>query len=387
MTNYPALDHRKKCLVFAFVTLPLLSSTLVAAMADNEVICDFGLPQANNEFSDLAQHFSAWRVSGFEQKVLPPSGTPIPAIRLVPINEYADGALPISTKKVSTKYLVPGQRQPIVLRFFMHSKCLDVLAIIEGSRGVLAAEHDSFLVQSVFPYENIISSTFGEIFDSAVKEGAMPLGMDKPESETRHTFGRGPGYNFEKDLRALSSDRTWRALPAHKIRDGYQIPSQDGRSDSSWSCGPNSGARALQMLDITVVNYDGFVAGCPRTWFFGFIGPTVGQLSNYIDTSLSSFEPRPLYTEDFDFVLNEIVDGINLGRPSVISIERNLTSAHYVTLVGYNVVLQRVAILDTDRVLYWMTVDELWFWMNWSGHIIQWVTDMDDFNMIRFFDR
>jgi hypothetical protein len=265
---------------------------------------------------------------------------------------------------------------------FSDTKSSGILVIVEGNCGICVKKENGFLAQFIFPKEVVFEIDETELLSKlSISTTLYPKGLDKPEGdEPRNSFSRNRRFIFVENLRDLLSDTNWTALSAEQIRRGIEIPKQEGRVDSSWSCGPNSGARALQMLDRDVTNFDLFVSLCPTNWCFVTIGPTVGQLAQFLSTHKSSFTPSAVYEEKFEKTLESIKKSIASKTPTIILLVRSFANMHYVNVIGFNDAERRVGIMETNQYIYWMTYDDLKLWMSLEDHILLWFTDMDNFS-------
>ncbi|HXW53750.1 MAG TPA: hypothetical protein VEL47_06570, partial [Myxococcota bacterium] len=203
--------------------------------------------------------------------------------------------------------------------------------------------------------------------------------------EPRNKFNGSRFFNFEVDLKILTNSSSWRSLNAARIRNAhYGVPSQDNRPERSWGCGPNSGARSLLLLGFENIDFDNFVAACPKSWsLFADVGPTPRQLAEYLHKRPGPYIVRAQFEDYFSDALASIKSSVDNDMPTIVLLIRTTRSMHYVNIIGYNNTEQKIAVMDTDEVIYWLTYDDLKFWMDAGWHFLQlfWI---DDFNVITF---
>lgn len=290
-------------------------------------------------------------------------------------------------EKATAKTLVEASKAMVfILRIENGAENTDTPIIIKGGIGILVPKAFEKTAKTIWKNEEISSLSESDFTKEAEKtESRLHLfGQYKGPAEPKKYFNGSPYPRFSADLGVLVADGSWHKLSKGQIQNGYNIPSQIGRPDAPWSCGPNSGARALQMLDRRVIDFNGFVKQCPKSFSFIWdIGPSPTQLANYLANTGTSFPPYPELSEHFQTTLNSIRWSIGNRRPMIVNLIRSFSSMHYVTVIGYSDAYKRVAIMDTTLEIYWMTYGELEWWMTAEGHILK-LFIFENFNAIHF---
>src|SRR5690606_33936981 len=121
----------------------------------------------------------------------------------------------------------------------------------------------------------------------------------------------------------------------------------------------NSAARSLVMLGQNL-NFDNFVDNCPKSWsLFADIGPTPHQLAEYMQRHDTSRTIYAQFENYFSPILESIKESIDQNLPSIALLIRSTLSMHYVSIIGYNDFSKKIAVMDTTKIIYWITYDEL----------------------------
>lgn len=191
----------------------------------------------------------------------------------------------------------------------------------------------------------------------------------------------------------------YQLLNKDRIRFAKNAPSQDSNPrNASWSCGPNSGFRALRLLDEKIDNYESFVENCPRTINSNVVGiiasvfftPIIGGLISQTDCDVGpSPEPLAAYLTrsmkahsayfmgldpSYGSITTPIVHHILCGNPMIILLVSGTFNMHYVTIIGtkkdrYNPLsTDSVVILDTSGEIGLLSAAKLQHWMNRDGY-------------------
>jgi hypothetical protein len=176
----------------------------------------------------------------------------------------------------------------------------------------------------------------------------------------------------------IQSEPGWKHLPLDRIHQALQLPPQA----ESWSCGPNSGYRALilngdKSADQGDRELRSFINNCPKSLgkpqtktgkilnvvtggiasgiglLKGDVGPTPSSLANYINKNSNSKVQRYIGKDWSDFWTQLCLD-IDRAEPAIILVEYGIISLHYINLIGYNPNNENVAILDTNNAIeFW----------------------------------
>ena len=107
------------------------------------------------------------------------------------------------------------------------------------------------------------------------------------------------------------------------------------------------------------ISTDSFIKNCPKTVKINenkCVGPTPDMLAKYISKNIDKTASRNNYYE-YDKALNAIKSDLNRGEPVIVLISTGPLSMHYINVVGVSSD-DEVAILDTDKLLYWYTKEE-----------------------------
>ncbi|QIZ72265.1 hypothetical protein [Oxynema aestuarii] len=184
----------------------------------------------------------------------------------------------------------------------------------------------------------------------------------------------------------IQTEPGWKHLPLDRIQKALQLPPQA----ESWSCGPNSGYRAL-ILNGDKSSENGlrsFINNCPKSIgapqttggkVVDFlvtggrftsaakvankvanqfdrsidVGPDPSSLAKYINKHSKSKVKRYIGENWSDF-WTQLCRDIDRTDPAIILVEKGTTSLHYINLIGYNPKNETVAILDTDNAIeFW----------------------------------
>lgn len=184
----------------------------------------------------------------------------------------------------------------------------------------------------------------------------------------------------------IQTEPGWKHLSIDRIQKALQLPKQA----ESWSCGPNSGYRAL-ILNGDKSSGNGlrsFIDNCPKSvgapqttggkvvdlimTSGGFtlgakvankvankfdrsidVGPDPSSLANYINKHSKSKVKRYIGENWSDF-WTELCRDIDRAAPAIILLEKGTIKLHYINLIGYNPNNETVAILDTDNAIeFW----------------------------------
>ena len=216
-------------------------------------------------------------------------------------------------------------------------------------------------------------------------------------------------------------------LEESRVRYAQVAPVQDSTQHSEWSCGPNSGFRAMRLLGLTLEDYEywALAEGCPKslsrqdlinpgvrvaaisgilgiflTPFTGGISLIVGAIGVGVGSATAAtgayapieVGPRPhilaaYLTEnpkmqkekmrayfhgfsDLDYEIN-IVCEIREEKPVIALLINGTTKMHYVTIIGMKPQgehISEVVILDTDGEIGTMSQSDLRFRMDRDGY-------------------
>jgi hypothetical protein len=192
--------------------------------------------------------------------------------------------------------------------------------------------------------------------------------------------------SINKLKQKIKNEPGWKYLPLDRIQKALQLSPQA----ESWSCGPNSGYRAL-ILNGDKSSGNGlrsFINNCPKsigdpqttggkvvdflvtggrftlaakvanTVANQFdrsidVGPDPSSLANYINKHSNSKVQRYIGENWSDF-WTQLCRDIDRTDPAIILVEKGTISLHYINLIGYNPHNETVAILDTDNAIeFW----------------------------------
>lgn len=232
-------------------------------------------------------------------------------------------------------------------------------------------------------------------------------------------------------------------LDKGKIEYAMAAPSQGSdQKNGNWSCGPNSGFRALRLLSESSYNYDSFVECCPQrisksatienggttagvgvgltfagmifapftaglslipgvvTYAVGVgttvtgasissnVGPSPEMLANYLTRTMNTYRAGfSGYSSQTDYEKSIAAD-IRRGYPRIVLIVSGTTSMHYVTIVGVNPsgdYFREAVILDTDGTIGIMSDSKLRDWLDCYGYA-GWLLDAR-YNTVEFFKK
>ncbi|KAL9652958.1 hypothetical protein ABK040_015473 [Willaertia magna] len=152
----------------------------------------------------------------------------------------------------------------------------------------------------------------------------------------------------------------------HKLNpSGINAALQLRRQGETWSCGPNSAARALTIINsMSLSNVSSFIENCPKSFgnptlalyasgvlagaLFGPIGALVGLGAGLAldtvstkfpvgptPTTLASYSGGKCYHSD-SFDGKFIENSIDSGKPIVVLLMFRPTSLHYVNVIAYD---------------------------------------------------
>jgi hypothetical protein len=194
--------------------------------------------------------------------------------------------------------------------------------------------------------------------------------------------------SINKFKQRIQTEPGWKYLSLDRIEKALQLPPQA----ESWSCGPNSGYRAL-ILNGDKSSENGlrsFIDKCPKS--VGApqttggkvvdlimtsgrftpaaklankvanqfdrsidVGPDPSSLANYINKhSKSKVQRYSLQEENWSDFWTQLCRDIDRAAPAIILLEYGTIKLHYINLIGYNPNNETVAILDTDNAIeFW----------------------------------
>jgi len=193
-------------------------------------------------------------------------------------------------------------------------------------------------------------------------------------------------------------------------------------NDRKWSCGPNSGARALAMLPNGIcVQFKPFMENTPATigrtntkfimrvqsvlagaalavliqrlegWpALGYslavglvissprslagiapVGPHPAALAEYLQEWVDDYDVKDLYFDNFEQTLSVIRESVlDRDTPLIAHLCFGAFALHYVNIIGFSERLKQVEVLDTNGVVYRMRFDRLEQLMNTDVHIL-----------------
>lgn len=197
-------------------------------------------------------------------------------------------------------------------------------------------------------------------------------------------------------------------------------------ADGSWSCGPNTGYRALRLMGEDGGSYYDFVKNCPRTisrndmttqggtlaigggilgllfapftgglslipagvaWAAGAteaitagvissdVGPNPGVLALYLRSVMNRHKAKfSGYSYDWGSTGYEqsIVRDIKVGLPRIVLMINGTMSMHYVNVIGVHPTVgghvYKAVILDTDGKIGVMSREKLSYWLDRNGY-------------------
>jgi hypothetical protein len=221
---------------------------------------------------------------------------------------------------------------------------------------------------------------------------------------------KGGAWEKEQHIRYDPDNENWvelynggyKLLDKEIIRYARNAPAQDSNQHNNWSCGPNSGYRALRILNEVGYNYDSFVENCPRTinsnvlgWIVGLafldpglgflastktdVGPKPDVLANYLTSKMNAHRAKfSGYSEPVDYE-DRVSKDILRGLPTIVLLVSGTLSMHYVNIIGFVPCdcvcegklcdgITDVVILDTDKEIGVMKAFLLTKWMDRSGY-------------------
>jgi|GEM_PF-6570902 len=213
-------------------------------------------------------------------------------------------------------------------------------------------------------------------------------------------------------------------LDRQRISYAAAAPSQGSdQKNGSWSCGPNSGFRALRILGENHHNYNEFVSQCPRSiskdgmeatgaglafggGFLGIIlapftgglslipagvafaagvssaavgasissdvGPGPERLAAYLTFKMKNYRAKlSRYYSQVDYEKSISDDIIRCRYPRIVLIVSGTTNMHYVTIVGVRIsgeYISEAVILDTDGKIGIISDSKLQHWLDRDGY-------------------
>ena len=267
-----------------------------------------------------------------------------------------------------------------------------------------------------------------------VKSAAWVAGVNQECAEDLSTVlakiaaGEGVKKNSIKfmyacdDVNSIDKDvfskEGWHRFPINKLEAAHlKIPSQNSDSDWTWSCGPNSAARALCLWghNFDTESYNRFKAKCPKICgrpntsgnqklleFWGAftlgiapmivsnlpdVGPTPSQLAAYITRCLPEGQYAYSKTYDsFEECAQAIKDAIGRRDPAPVIAFLVLAWHHmqYTPVVGVRLdssnEIISFALLDTTKALQEVSYEEMRYQMDTSGSVMR-----GPYNLVRFY--
>lgn len=184
----------------------------------------------------------------------------------------------------------------------------------------------------------------------------------------------------------IKTERGWKHLDLERIDKARKVKPQE----ESWSCGPNSGYRALIINGdkSSGSDLDSFIKKCPKS--LGSpqttvgkvlnvstggiasaitamgklkkkvvggsefdVGPNPSSLAKYINQHSKSKVTRDR-TDSWDDFWGKICSSIERGVPVIVLIEEGRLALHYINLIGYNANDKSVTMLDTNNaIVFW----------------------------------
>ena len=177
----------------------------------------------------------------------------------------------------------------------------------------------------------------------------------------------------------IKTEPGWKYLSLERIQKALQLAPQA----ESWSCGPNSGYRALILNGDKSSDKDlrAFINNCPKSLgtpqtktgkvlnvvtggiasgiglLKGDVGPDPSSLANYINKHSKSKVQRYI-GKDWDSFWTQLCRDIDRAEPAIILLEGGTISLHYINLIGYNPNNQTVAILDPNNAIEFCSKSE-----------------------------
>ena len=170
----------------------------------------------------------------------------------------------------------------------------------------------------------------------------------------------------------IETEPGWKHLPLDRIQKALQLQPQA----ESWSCGPNSGYRALILKGDKSSDKElrSFINQCPKSLgtpqtkpgkilnvltggiasgiglLKGDVGPTPSSLANYINKHSNSKVQR-FIGKTWDNFWTQLCLDIHHADPAIILVQYGIIDLHYINLIGYNPHNESVAILDTNNAI------------------------------------
>jgi hypothetical protein len=217
---------------------------------------------------------------------------------------------------------------------------------------------------------------------------------------------------------SIESVCDFKVLTIEKIKNAMMLPEQNSdEKNKAWSCGPNSGYRALYLLGEEIGAYGGFVESCPRTinrenilhtahvstvvgsgLMLGHsflnpeslmaglgtlmagvgasiiahslpndVGPKPEELAKYLSKKMLNYEAFfSGYFDNTDYydVINQ---NIEQKYPTIALIISSAFNMHYINIIGINNISREFLILDTDGTIGVISESKLEYWLNRDG--------------------
>lgn len=230
----------------------------------------------------------------------------------------------------------------------------------------------------------------------ATKPGSIGKAFQRPLDYVDAYFEAKNGYTM---------------LPKARVKSAIKVPNQW----RSWSCGPNSGLRALHLLGATTYDYDSFIDCCPKTickdttikkgsnsMFAGIgltalglvfapitggasllpgaaftvggaatavtggvissdVGPKPAGLADYLTRCMKRFRAK----HNTENSAASIAKDIDWGYPRIVLFVMETDAAHYMNVIGYKKNKQGIegfVLLDTNGEVGYMTAKDLDYW-------------------------
>jgi hypothetical protein len=187
-----------------------------------------------------------------------------------------------------------------------------------------------------------------------------------------------PNY-MEVGARATKEQVTagaWKSVCVSRIHGAIQgVQSQrEMGGDAVWGCGPNSAARAAEMLGRPIGNRKYFIEHCPRSFTLPLsvptpwpkVGPDPEALTSYLwkCSEFTDFWPRLTKEDNWDDMMRHFRHHLEGGRPMIVLLSLGKALQHYVCLIGLNEAQSRAALLDTSGLIIILSLDNLKHSMN-----------------------
>ncbi len=184
-----------------------------------------------------------------------------------------------------------------------------------------------------------------------------------------------------------SSNSDYTMLPKSRVEYAIEkVPNQTSTKHSDWSCGPNTGLRALYLIgDDSYQNYVSFVENCPRltepydnlTFGYGTVGPTPNQLAKYLDSKLDITYhitvrnmDKQMIESDLECIKgrleNENIPDFRKQYPTIALIIQSTFEMHYINIISFNE--ENYVILDTDGQVGYIRKSRLKHWLDRDGY-------------------